>query len=199
MHERGDEQRRVGHAPGDDHFGTAREGGQHFLGAEVGVGRDEGSVLRERRAARLDGAHRRLEQRERIVTTEHRDFNSQAELAGQGNDAASGAERIGGAHVGHDAEVVAQRERQQRAHARVEQRIEAAGGIGELAQLRERDGALGEAFEREVVELALRGEDYCRLEAIALEAAAGADANALIQAGCPPASRASPSARLRSG
>jgi hypothetical protein len=79
---------------------------------------------------------------------------------------------------------VAHRERQQRAHARLEQWIESGGRIGELAQLRQRDGALGEAFERQVIELALRGEDRGRLQAIALEAAAGADANRFIQAGC---------------
>jgi hypothetical protein len=77
---------------------------------------------------------------------------------------------------------VAQRERQQRTHAHFQQRIEAAGRVRQLAQLRQRDGALGEAFEGEIVELALRGEDYRGLEAIALEAAARPDAD-LIQAG----------------
>jgi hypothetical protein len=72
---------------------------------------------------------------------------------------------------------MAQRERQERSHALFQQWIEAGSGIGELAQLRECDRALGKAFEREVVQLALRGEDYGRLEAIALEAAARADAN----------------------
>ena len=72
------------------------------------------------------------------------------------------------------------------AHAALEQRIEAGGRIGELAQLRERDGALGEAFERQVIELALRGEDHRRLEAIALESAARTKPDEfrdLIQAG----------------
>jgi hypothetical protein len=79
---------------------------------------------------------------------------------------------------------VAHGERQESAHARLEQRIEAGSGIGELAELRERNGALREAFEGEVVELALRREDYGWLEAVALEATARADADRLTQAGC---------------
>jgi hypothetical protein len=80
---------------------------------------------------------------------------------------------------------VAHRERQKRAHARLEQRIEAGSRIRELAQLRERDRALGKAFEREVIELALRRQDDRRLEAVTLEAAAGADADGFTQAGSP--------------
>jgi hypothetical protein len=131
-----------------------------------------------------------MEQVEHVVAAHDGHLDGEAELFREGAHPAARAERVGGAHVGDNAKAMPHGEGQQRAHPRLEERIEAGRGIGELAQLRERDGALGQAFEREVVELALRGEDYCRLEAIALEAAAGADANALIQAGCPPASRA---------
>jgi hypothetical protein len=124
-----------------------------------------------------------------IVARDDRDFDPHAQLLCQRHHAPAGRQRIGCAHIGDDADPVAQRDRQQRADALLEQGIEACGRIGELSQLRERDGALGKAFQREVVELALRGEDYRGLEAVALEAGARADADGLrlTQAGSRPA------------
>src|SRR5947207_13141917 len=95
------------------------------------------------------------------------------------HDLASCGKRIRSPHVGDDANAVALADRQQRAEARFEQGIEAGARIGELAKLRERDGALGEALEPEIVELALRGEDHRGLQAIALEAGARANPDRL--------------------
>jgi hypothetical protein len=81
---------------------------------------------------------------------------------------------------------VAPGDRQQRREALLQQRIETCRRIGEPAQLRKRNRALGKAFEGEEVQLALRGEDDRRLEPVGLKAAARADANArLTQAGSP--------------
>ena len=198
MDHRRDEKRWIGDAPGDDHRCVRGERRHHLLGAEVSIRGNELAVLRQGRAARFDGAHRRLEQREHVVAAHDGDLEPQAELARQRHDAPPGVKRIGRAPVGDDAKAVAHGEGQQRAHARLEQRVEAGARVREPAQLGKRDGPLGEAFEHEVIELALRGEDDGGLEPVALEAAARPDAHA-IRAGYRPASRASPSARLRSG
>ena len=60
--DRCDEERRIGDAAGDQHLRAGSKRRQDLLDAEIGVGRDERAVLGERRAARLDGSHARLQQ-----------------------------------------------------------------------------------------------------------------------------------------
>ena len=48
--------------------------------------------------------------------------------------------------------------------------------IVELVLLRQRNGTFGQAFEHQIVEIALFGENNCRFKAVALKTGAGADA-----------------------
>ena len=66
--------------------------------------------------------------------------------------------RIGRAHIGDDLDALCGAERQHRAHALFEQRVVAAFGILHPRLLRQRHRALAEAFEHEIVDLALLGE-----------------------------------------
>ncbi len=75
--------------------------------------------------------------------------------------------RIGRAHIGDDLDAFGGAERQHRAHALFEQRIVAALGILHPRLLRQRHRALAEAFEHEIIDLALLGEFDRRLDAIA--------------------------------
>ena len=68
---------------------------------------------------------------------------------------------------------------QHRAHALLEQRIVAAVGILALLLLRKRDRALGEAFEDEILNVALLGQFDRGLDPIAGIAGAGADPDRL--------------------
>ena len=86
---------------------------------------------------------------------------------------------------------MAGRERQHRAHARVEKGVEAALGIPSLRLLGEGDRPLGQAFEDEVVEGALLGELDGGLDPVAGVAGARSDVEGsnLSDSGAAPAAR----------
>jgi len=81
-------------------------------------------------------------------------------LAGRG-------ERIGRAHVGDDLDALGGAERQHRAHPLLEQRIETAFRVFHAGLLGERDRALAEALEHQVLDVALLGQFDRGLDAIA--------------------------------
>lgn len=66
--------------------------------------------------------------------------------------------------------------RQHGPHAGLQQRVVAVVGLAQAAQLRQRDGALGQAFEDQGIEPAALGQGLCRVDAVAGIAGAGADA-----------------------
>ena len=171
------EHRRIGRAAGDDDVGAARQRFHDGPGAEVGVGRDE---LVAERADRLAGLF------EQVVATSHHlqhvvagdggDLDpAEAQRAGDLLDLLGGGERVGSTHVGDDPDALGAAGGQDRLHPLDEQGIVALRGIFQLRLLGERDGALGQAFEDQVIELALLGQLDRRLDPIAGEAGAGPD------------------------
>ena len=76
-------------------------------------------------------------------------------------------DRIGRAHIGDDPDALGGAGRQHRAHPLLQQRIVTAVGVFHARLLRQRDGALAEAFEHEVLDVALLGEFDRGLDAIA--------------------------------
>ena len=176
MHRRREKQRRVGDAPGEDDVGAGGERRQQRLGAEVGVGGDQPGVVGDASAG-LQDAVVRLEQAEHVVAGDRRDLERDSAAPGDGEHRLCAGDRIRRAHIGQQAHAVALRHRQQQLHAPREQRVVAVVRILQLPQLRERDGALGEALEPEVGEPGALGEHHRRLEPVAGESCAGADAN----------------------
>ena len=83
--------------------------------------------------------------------------------------------RVGRAHIGDDLDALGGAERQHRAHPLFEQRIVAALGILHPRLLRQRHGALAQAFEHQIIDLALFGEFDRGLDAVARIAGAGSD------------------------
>ena len=76
-------------------------------------------------------------------------------------------ERIGRAHIGDDLDAFGGTDRQHRAHPLFEQRIVAGFRILHARLLGERNGTLAQAFEHEILNVALFGEFQRGLDAIA--------------------------------
>ena len=86
--------------------------------------------------------------------------------------------RIGRAHIGDDLDAFCGADRQHRAHPLFQQRIVAAIGILHPRLLRQRDGALAEALEHQIIDAALFGEFDRGLDAVAGIAGAGSYSDA---------------------
>ena len=104
---------------------------------------------------------------------------AQAELAGVPAHRAGAGRRVGGAHVADDADVALDAGRQHQRHAVVQARRVAELGIAAARQVLAGDRALGEAFEDEIVDLALLGQFERRFEPVVRGAGAAADADAV--------------------
>jgi hypothetical protein len=88
------------------------------------------------------------------------------ELVGDLAGRLGGCSRVGRPHIGDDLHLVPRADRQNRPHARAEQRIVAGFRVFHPDLLRERDRPLGEALEHEVVEAALLGELHGRVDPV---------------------------------
>ena len=179
VHQRREKQRRIAHPAGDHDIGAAGERLDDRLGAEIGVGGNHarGDVG----DAALGFDERQVAPAQRIcdiVAGDGGDLQArQAHLPRDRHRGADGADRVRGAHVGDDLHAVGDAGPQHRAEPLGEQRIEAGVGIAPACLLRERDGALGEAFEHEVVEVSAGGEVGRGLDAVARISGTGADPN----------------------
>jgi hypothetical protein len=85
-------------------------------------------------------------------------------------------DRIGRAHIGDDLDALAAQAAAPRASV-LEQRIVTAVGIFHARLLRQRHGALTEALEYQIMDVALFGELDCGLDAIARIAGTGSYSN----------------------
>ena len=99
----------------------------------------------------------------------------QPERFGDLGGLARGGDRIGRTHIGDDLDALGGADRQHRAHPLFEQRIVAAVRVFHPRLLRQRDGALAEALEHQIIDVALFGELDRGLDAIARIAGAGSD------------------------
>ncbi len=149
------------------------------LGAEIGIGRQQpiaelldGAVeFHDREIAVLAGV-------EHVVADHRGDLQRrQAERFRDLGGPAGGGDRIGRAHIGDDLDALGGADRQHRAHPLLEQRIVAAFGILHPRLLRQRDGALAETLEHQILDVALFGEFDRGLDAIAGIAGAGSYSN----------------------
>ena len=95
---------------------------------------------------------------EHVVAYDGCDFQPKPEFIRDCQDLARRGPRIGGAHVGDDPRAVAGRHRQHRPHPFFKKRIVTTVRIELAGTLGQRDGALAEAFEHQVVEFARSGE-----------------------------------------
>ena len=125
VHERRHEQRRIGDAAGDDDVGAAGERRQHRLRAEIGVGRHDGSVVRQRKA-RLHGGRIEIERIEYVVPGHGSDLDGNAHALRDRDDRVAPRQRIGGAQIADEADSLPGEHRQQRLDAFGQPRIEAA-------------------------------------------------------------------------
>ena len=147
---RADGERGVGDATGDDDLRAGEQRVGDRLGAEVGVGADHRRqhVVDAGRFAEGRAQQRPLLGGAEVVAFDHRDpRRREAELGGEGGDAACRAARIGGAEVADDADAVREAAREHRPQQLVEQRLVAVLGIDAARQLGQREGALGQALE----------------------------------------------------
>ena len=92
-------------------------------------------------------------------------------------DAPRGADRISGPHVGDDADLVGRAMAQNGRHAFIQQRVIAAFRIRQPRALGKRNGALGQAFENQVVQPAEAGQFHRGFNAVPGKAGAGSDSN----------------------
>ena len=179
MDHRRQKQRRIGRAAGDDDIGACCQRLRHRLGAEIGIGRQQAV------AELLDGAvefHDRqiavLAGIEHVVADDGGDLQRrQPERFRDLGGLARGGFRIGRAHIGDDLDALGGAKRQHRAHPLLEQRIVAAVGVLHARLLRQRHRALAEAFEHQVLDVALFGEFDRGLDAIARIAGTGSYSN----------------------
>ena len=150
---------------------------RHRLGAEIGIGRqqpvaellDRAVEFHDREIAVLAGI-------EHVVADDGRDLQRrQSERFGDLGGLARGGFRIGRAHIGDDLDALGGADRQHRAHPLLQQRIVAALGIFHPRLLRQRHGALAQAFEHQILDVAFFGEFERGLDAIARIARAGSD------------------------
>src|SRR6202048_1185742 len=80
---------------------------------------------------------------------------------------------MGRAHIGDDLDAFGGTDRQHRAHPLLEQRVVSAVGVFHARLLRQRDGALAETLEHQILDIALFGEFHRGLDAIARIAGTG--------------------------
>jgi hypothetical protein len=173
VHEGCDEQRWIRDPPGDDDVRTACERGQQRFRAEIRVGGHDRRVGRERNAA-LQRARGKIERIEHVVAGDRRDLDGNAQAARDVDDRVGRRQRIGRAEIADERDAASLDDGQKRLDALGQASIVAACRITPAAQLRERDGALGQALEDEIVELAALGQVERRIEAIARESRAAA-------------------------
>jgi hypothetical protein len=169
MRERRDEQRRVGDAAGDHDVGAGRERRQQRVGTDVRIGRDQRRVARQSFA----GFHRdgiRIELGEHIVAGDGGNLDRQLEALRNIDDHIRCRQRIRRAEIADESRVVPLQQRQQRFDPRHEPRVVALRRITATAELCERDRALGQALENQVVEVTALGQQDRRVETIAGEA-----------------------------
>ena len=178
VHRRGDEERGIGDPAGDHDLRPRLERAADDVGAEICVAGDHSG---QQRFERLAGFHQRqlrlpAEDLRDVVAEHHRAAHlGEAEVLGVTPDVARRGGRVRGAHVADDPHAVLQARRQHRPHPVEQPRRIALVGILQPGEVLARDRALGEALEREIVDLAPLGELDCRRDPVVGKARSRAD------------------------
>ena len=162
---------RVGDAAGDDDIGALFQGLADRRAAQVGMRAHQGG------AADVAVPCDVLGQRHHVVAEHGRNAQAlQAKFGRELGDRLPGGARVGLAEVGDNAATGLDRHRQQRCQPTAQPRVEPGSRIGGTRLQRRQQGALGQAFEGDDVDLAGRGERHRRVDAVAGETRAGTDA-----------------------
>ena len=169
MHQGRHEQRGIGGAACDHDLRAAGQRVADRADPEVGVGRNDAlAQVRHRAAGLLQPVVVLAHLLKHVVAGDRRHLQPvQAELGGDGRSHARRRDRVGCAHVGDDADPVAHAQAQHRPHPRRQQRVEPALGVAALGLLGQRDGALGQAFEDQIVQRAMLDQLDRRLDPVA--------------------------------
>ena len=176
VHDRCEEERRVGDAAGEDDIGLLAQALEQRFDAEVGIGGDDGFARIEGEGCGEAGGNAV----EDIVPFDPGDAQAgETEAAGDGGGLRGGGARIGRAHIGDDAGAIPCAVRQDCFHALGEQGIEAGAAAAMAGQLGQSDGSLGEAFKDEVIEASVASEIHGGTDAIARETCSDSDAQCL--------------------
>ena len=182
MDDGADEERGIRDPAGHHHGRPGGERRRHGVRAEIGIrGRHAGQDALQRHA----GLHQGLVRAggdgiPHVVAQQHRAAPVfEPEVGRDLGRLAARRERVGGAHVAEHPHASRRSRRQHSAHAVFQLGGVAAPLAAPHGEGLARDGALGQAFEGDVVEAAAFDQLHRRLPAIAGEARAGADAHAL--------------------
>ena len=147
--QRGQENRRVRRAAGDHDIGAGLERLHDRGDANIGVGGNDAVAERGDRLAVVERDIVFEKISEDVVAGDGRDLEAfEAEVSRDLSRRLGRGGRIGCAHVGDDLHAVLGADRQNRPHARGEQRIVARAWILHLGLLGERNRSLAEALER---------------------------------------------------
>jgi hypothetical protein len=177
VHKGRKEQRRIAHPSGDDEVRPICQRRDDRLRAEIRVGRDH--PLRDVADAALRFDQRQVaisHRRHHVVTTDGRDLEAlDPHLAGDARRGAGGADRIGRAHIGDDLYFIGDAGAEHHLETLAQQWIEARIRLPLPHLLRQRDRALRQALEHEIVEAPALGKIDRGLDAIAGVPGARAD------------------------
>ena len=169
VHERREEQCRVGHPPRDHHIGARLQRGQQRIRAQIGIGRDQAAVQAAHRLVGIQQGHVVFTHPGQYVVARHHGHAKagQPELARDIQHRLAGGERIRRAHVGDDRDALPGAGGQHGAHALLQQRVVPLPWIAAAPQLGQGNRALGQAFEHQRIQSAALGQVLRGVDAVA--------------------------------
>ena len=131
----------------------------HRLRVEIDVGRNELARLLQRHVGLVDLELGEIDALAHVISRDHTDLDRpEPESLGEPRDHPCGAFWIGRAEVAQDLDAVPHAFLEHGFEQPLQHRLVAAGRVASFLQLRERHGALAEAFEEEGSRAAARNE-----------------------------------------
>ena len=170
----------VRHTAGDDHVGALFQRLQNSLHTHIGIGGDNLAGELGEGFAGLPhlGVHVLIDDGQQIVAGDAGDLHPRQSVL-LGDLHALGRRRlgIGGAHVGDELHLMLPAQGERPLHAVLQQAVIALAGVFQFGLLADGDGALGQTFITDVIQVALFNEFQRGFQAVAGVSGAGADAD----------------------
>jgi len=163
------EQRGIRRTARDHYVGSAGQRGRHRFRAKIGIGRDQPVAKLLDAAVELENRKiARLASIQNVVADDGRDLQRrESERSRDFGGLLRRGFRVGRTHIGDDLDALGRAERQHRTHPLFQERIKAGFRVLHARLLRQRHRALAQAFEHEVIDVALLGELERRFDTIA--------------------------------
>jgi hypothetical protein len=181
VHQGCQKQRWIGDAPGDDDLRVGLQRGQQGFGAQIGVGRDQLSLQITKGLGGFEHGQSQARLRQsgqHIVAKDHRHFDfRQAQFTGNRQHRMPSLQRVGRTHVADDAGAMGKAGGQHGAHAGSQHQVIACIRVFGPLQLRQGNRALGQAFEHQIVQLALIGQLHGGRDAVTRVTCASANSD----------------------